>query len=276
VLAAAALVRPIALYLPAFFLPFLIVWSKSLKRAVWATVILLGLFALLLMPWFWRNYRIFGSFSFSTSSAYNLLVLHTAPMLMKKRGQDFAHVKEGLLAETDEMMRQEGRTPEPRMDFAKHGYWRRLALRYITDDPWAFGVSFAEGVLRTFINLESSSYARLIGLPSSAPFDLQEHHGALGLVQAFVRSRDPAGLVLGVTIGSTLLAAYVALIVGLRAAWSRYPRSGLLFLAGVAIYFLILTGPAGLARFRLPAIPFYSPFAGIGCCVAVDRWRRRN
>ena len=80
-----------------------------------------------------------------------------------------------------------------------------------------------------------------------------------------------------VLVALELLVVYVATAYGIVLATLRR-RAGtfeilcLLFVA----YVILLTGSAGDARFRLPAVPFYLPFAGLGAAALASRARTRG
>ena len=261
----ATLTRPISQYIIACFVVFFLVayWSRP-RIALTYTLLSLLIFGLTLSPWLFWNYNTFGYFSLSTSDSYNLLVLNVVPMEMGRRHEDTAAVQKSLTAEADKMMEEDGLHSQDLNEFQIAQYWRKLAVRYISNAPIAFGKSYLLGIFHTFFNLGTSSYAEILGLPA-VYFDIKAYDNILDLAIAFLEKKGVVGLLIGGVIALYLLITYSGAIVGLLTSGGRHDdRPSLLVIILLAGYFVLITGVAGLVRFKLPTIPFYLAFAGIG------------
>jgi 4-amino-4-deoxy-L-arabinose transferase-like glycosyltransferase len=260
----AALTRPVAQFILVGYLVFLSVayWKRPgavLRYALLGSLV----FCLTLSPWLFRNYRTFGYFSLSISGPYNLLILNVLPMEMSARHADARTVRASLLAEADGMMQAEGRSPQELNAFQRAQYWQRLAVGYIGRKPTAFARSFLLGVFHMFFNLDTKTYAQVLGLPT-VDFDIKGYDSIVDLASAFIEKKGVLGLLLGGAIAPYLLVAYAGALVGLVVSWKRYDGPSLLLVLMFALYFVLITGAAGLARFKMPSIPFYLAFSGIG------------
>ena len=261
----ATLTRPISLFIIACFVVFFVVayWNRPRIALTYALLSSL-IFGLTLFPWFFRNYLTFGYFSFSTSGSFNSLE-DVVPMEMGIRHEDFAFVNESLFTEADKMMEADGLHPQDLNDFQKGPYWQKLAVSYIGNDPMAFGKSYLLGIYHTLFSRDAKFYAEFLGLPA-VDFDIKAYPNIFDLAKAFLEKQGAVGLLIVFSvIVLDLLIMYVGAIIGLLTSWRRYnDKPTLLLIILLAVYFVLLTGPQGYSRFRLPSIPFYLAFTGIG------------
>ncbi|HXK22139.1 MAG TPA: hypothetical protein VMS55_05620, partial [Myxococcota bacterium] len=158
----------------------------------------------------------------------------------------------------------------------KARYQSRLALHYITERPIAFLKFYAFGVFTSFANLGTRGFADMLGLRDvdEDRFDLRAHPNVFDLLRAAIAHKTAGELWIGAVTGGSLLVFYACLAAGLRAARAMPAGRGrcFLLLCGVlAAYYVALTGAAGLARFRLAAMPYLVVVAGVG---AADLWAR--
>jgi 4-amino-4-deoxy-L-arabinose transferase-like glycosyltransferase len=273
-LGAATWVRPIALFLPAPLAAFVFLRCRRARGAAATTAAFLVAFAAVVSPWFVRNARAFGAFGFSTSGAYNLLVLDVAAAEAGDRGQPQEAIRDDLLAEADAEMERDGLTRDDLNPFQRAAYWREVALRHIRGDPAGFAKAWIRGMVDTFANLGTTHTARMLRLAVPA-VDIKARSGG-ALVRDFLRRKGPAGLAIGAAVGIYLLITYLASAVGLIVAWRRHDRWALAFCLVVALYFVGITGAAGLSRFKVPAVPFYLGFAAVGLRHLLVRSRRNR
>jgi hypothetical protein len=169
-------------------------------------------------------------------------------------------------------MRADAIDPAATNPFTRARYWERIGARYAKAEPLLLVKHYAKGVVYLFTNMATGYYANMIHHHpgrqiASAPTD-PDSSSAHRVMQWLAR-KTPTELALGMVIGVYLLLSYGCTLTGLAVAW-RERRSALLLLSFViAAYFVLITGTAGVARFKLPAIPFYLSFAGLGA-----RWIR--
>jgi 4-amino-4-deoxy-L-arabinose transferase-like glycosyltransferase len=273
VLGLATLVRPIGLLVAPACALFLAARDRRPRAAVLGgAVALLMAFALVVGPWVLRNQRQFGVASLSPVGSYILLVDHVAGMEAHARRVDSGEERRRLLAEADSLARLDGLNPETANEFQMEPYWKLLAQRHVRADPVGFARSYTVGVANTFLNLGTTLYAEILGLAVPS-VDMRRESG-VDLARAFVRRKGPAGLALGMLLGGFVVVSYAFTAWGLGVGWARR-RGATALCVAIALYFVVVTGPAGLLRYRLPAIPFYLPFTAIGVLAAQDRFVRR-
>lgn len=267
----AALTRPIAAYIPAIVVIVLLVGLRHRLKAFAArAAAFLCVFVLTLSPWLVRNYVTFGSPGLCTAGDYNLLVLHAAPIVEAETGAGPQKAKTLLLAEADARARADGYDPKTMNPFTRARYRRSLALEYIGANPVELCKRCAAGVAFMFANLGTGPYAELLDWPGGA----REFRGrGLGpdAVRRWFGQKTWQQTALGLVIAAYLTGVYLSLAAGLSVAWRHGDRAFLLLCLLVAAYFVVLTGPGGLGRFRLAAMPFYLVFAGIGASRILSR-----
>jgi 4-amino-4-deoxy-L-arabinose transferase-like glycosyltransferase len=269
-------VRPIALYVPGAIALFTLVWQRGdLRRALANAALFCAVFAATLAPWAARNLAVAGHFAFSSSGAYNLLVLDVSPMEMERRRERMEVVKPALLAEADARMAADGLHPETASGFERGRYQSRLALQYIAERPLTFAKYYAFGIFTSFANLGTRGYADWLGLRDldDDRFDLRAHPNPFDLLRAALAHKSAAELWIGMFCAGFLLAFYPSIAIGALSLRGRSEKErALLWLcAALTVYFVGLTGPAGLARFKLAATPFLDVLAGAGAARLTGR-----
>jgi 4-amino-4-deoxy-L-arabinose transferase-like glycosyltransferase len=278
----ATLVRPIAMFLPVVLCPVFL-WSLrgrprlGLKVAAVFTIV----FVATLSPWLARNFASFGAISLSTSGPYNLLVWNVGPMEMTRTGRSALDIKELLLAEAHQLMLQEGLPPSEANEFQKSRYYSRLALRYIAERPLEFLDRYAFGVAASFANLGTRGYADMLGIRNvdDDRFDLRAQSGIADLAAAALAHKTAGELCIGAASAAFLFVSYTCLLIGVwnaRSSPVAAQRVFLLLCGTIAAYFILITGTAGLARFRVAATPFLCPFVGLGASVLASRLAARR
>lgn len=267
----AALVRPIALYIPVVLIAFTLVTDrKKLARALVNSAILVAAFAVIVSPWLIRNYVTFGRASLSCADSWTLLRWNVGVVEAAKRHQDFEMTRDELLAEADSLMSADGLRPENLNPMEKADYWRRLAFRYILHDPIHFAMAHVKGTVFLFVNLGTSDFAHALHLPSHG-MDMSK--SSVTMLREFSAKKSPTEILIGAIVAPFLLITYLALVLGLFVAWRRFDRTFLAFCLLMALYFTMLPGAVGIVRYKLPAVPFYLCFVGIGIAHFLDRWR---
>lgn len=263
-LGCATLVKPISQYIPSVFIVFLFIYYRHrLWKAITYSILCLLVFGATLSPWLIRNYNTFGYLSLSQIGAHSLLSMSITPMEMARRKQAEEKVMNDLFSEADKMMASDGLEPQRLNPFQKAEYWQRLAIRYILRDPFLFAKTYCMGVFHMFAGVGTSTFAKMLGLPISK-FNVKDYTNVLDLFRNFFKEKGKTDLIIATFVGAYILISYVAMVVGLVISWKRYPTAPLLYCLLFILYFVTITGAGANARYKLPLIPFYLPFVGIG------------
>jgi len=263
----ATLVRPVAQFMPIVVSLFLLIFlRKRLKRALGLIVLFSLFFMLTLSPWLIRNLIHFNTFSLSVVGNYDLTILYVQPMEVERRGQPYDMVRKALLEEADQLMIRDGLDPKKVNDFQKGKYWKRLAFHYIAQNPLSFLKHYLFGIFHTMGNLATGTYAEMLQLPqNTSKFQIKGHPDLVGLIKTWLIQKSRGEIGIGMTVALYLLITYSLGLVGLIVFWREYRYQKYLWFSFLmVVYFIFITGSAGLARYKLPAVPFYLAFVGIG------------
>jgi 4-amino-4-deoxy-L-arabinose transferase-like glycosyltransferase len=274
----ATLVRPVSLFLGLVFsVIVLFLMGEGIAGKLKRAGLFAAVFLLVLSPWVIRNQIIFGKWSFSSSGGYNLLVLQVAPFETERRGlQDKRVTQELLRSEASDMMREDGIDPAALRPygFVPSRYYRELAIQYIRAYPGLFVEHYVSGIVHFFFELDTPDYARYLHIPVTE-FYIKGQASFFALIRNWLRQKTASEIAIGAGIGLYLMTCYGAVTLGaINATNNRYNRVFLGCSALVALYFALITGAGGRARFRLPSIPFYLGFAGIGVTSLEQSTRR--
>jgi len=271
-----ALIRPISQYIPVVFIFFFIVWyRRRLKEALKYSAAVLIMFLLAIAPWLIRNYHHFDRIAISSSGSHNMLIEYAVPMVQQKRNQSMETVQEALLAESEQMIRTDGLDPQSLNSFRKSDYYQKLAIKYIKEDPVHFVQTYFMGVFHCFAEIDSSAFTTQLGI-KMPKVDIKATNNIIELVKKFISAKGTPGIVIASIVLPYLFVSYLGAVIGFFVSWKRYNWGALLWCLLMASYFVFVTGVAGCARFKIPAIPFYLAFTGIGFYYIWEKMRQRR
>jgi 4-amino-4-deoxy-L-arabinose transferase-like glycosyltransferase len=260
----ATLVRPVSVYIPLFiFLFFFASYLKDKMRAIRLTAICLITFFLAISPWLFRNYVTFDRLSLSTAGQFNLLFYWVEPMEMERLKIDRASAEKLLDAEVEREIASDGLDPQKVNQFQLADYHQRLAVRAIVENPLTFAKTYTKGIIFNFFNLNTEGFARHLHM-RTAGVDKRWYSSIKDMLSDFISRKPSEAILIGGLVLFFLAITYSLSVVGFVTSWSRYDHKVLLFLLLMSSYFILLTGAAGVARYKLPSLPFYLCFAGIG------------
>jgi hypothetical protein len=264
------LTRPIALYLP-LLLALHLVWRVLRRRlpAV-APLLLLAATSLTIAPWVARNWRAAHYTGVSTASQHNLYLYNAATVLASDENITLAQARDSMQAEATARFGELDSTDEA-------GYWSRLgsvASTVCFRRPLRTAVVQASGFIATLLSPLGLQpllvHTGSIGYASAPPHVMQNTlrllvAGKIGPAISLVWSGrlsllPPFALVLLVLAAIHLL----FLLVGTTALLARRSRGRLLWLLLPVLYFTLLPGPVGEARFRAPIEPLLCLLAAAG------------
>ncbi len=263
----ATLVRPVAQFIPFIICFFLLYFlRKDMKKGLGLIMLFFLFFLLTLSPWMIRNLVRFGTPSLSTVGSYDLVILYVQPMEIERRGQPFGDVRKALLKEADQLMIRDGKDPQRMNEFQKDPYWRRLAFHYVAQYPFSFLKHFLFGILHTMGNLATGPYAELLQLSNkTSNFQIKGHSTISGLIKGWFNQKSRGEIGIGLTIALYSTGSYFLWALGLIVFWKTWRHQPFLwFSLLMTFYFIFIAGSAGLARYKLPAVPFYLAFVGLG------------
>jgi 4-amino-4-deoxy-L-arabinose transferase-like glycosyltransferase len=213
----ATLVKPISQFLPVIIVCFFAFAPTQIKKGLKLSGVFILVFVLVTFPWLLRNYLTFDVLSISSSSDYNLLLLHVASFETDRRGVQDKQIAQTILRnEANEMMRADGLDPNSMhpYGFVPTSYYRQLAMQYIKQYPACFAKHYIAGLLHLFLELDTPNYARYLHIPITT-FHTKGHANIFELMIEWFRQKTTAEMSIGIFVITYLVICYVAVAVGI-------------------------------------------------------------
>jgi 4-amino-4-deoxy-L-arabinose transferase-like glycosyltransferase len=246
------------MFLPIALLVLLVaLWGVSVRfRLLLALMLLIG-YLVATGYWYWRNYRVFGEWAFSTASSYNLLIGASMVAPVQTREASI----EWVFRQARTRMEQRG-NPFQMNPFERAQIWRETALELIRAHPTEYLRAHGKRMLTVaFVPGTSEWEAILARTGQVEQFKLKE--GRVPRMSALRWAIFAWGVLL------TLL-LYGAGIAGLL-RWGRTLRP-IAFFVALAFIALLLTSISNThPRMRAPALLLLLPYSAAGLASTANR-----
>lgn len=243
-----ALVRPISLFLPIFYILWFILSNLSnykiyLKQSV---LFVLG-FVFMVLPWTIRNYHETGFFTFSTVSSVNIFYYNLPQFISWKTGVSVNTASADLVKNYSIDLTELG-SPQNAQKF------NRMGLDILKQYPFSYTYFHLVKTIPFFLSssLKNDRYF----------YDLVTY----GTIKP---SPNLSGIILSGNIFALGKAVWGELAYSLEelfwlgiflvmffGVFNKENRKLVIFSSGVVLYLAIATGPVSYSRFRIPALPF--------------------
>jgi len=265
-----ALVRPIAAGFALVLTGHVLVraFGPRPRPRVSTALVPLAVAGLVVLPWVYRNGRQTGRYIISTASEHNLYLYNAATVLSSEQNIPLAESRDLMLAEAEERFGPLDSSDEP-------GFWlalSRVALRHLIRRPLRTGMVQIAGMAGC---LTSPISINPLLVHSGVSENMEPHvfQQALALaargrlVSAFRLAWDKrislAGPFALVVVAAAAVHTLLLLVFGVAAVVGSAGRQ-YLWLLPTVVYFTILPGPVGDARFRAPIEPLLALLAALG------------
>lgn len=262
------LIRPIVFYLPILLVPFMAacLWirgRRSFFRSTASGLVWVIVFLFVLFPWLHRNYRVYGRFALTSQTGQYFLHYVVPFVWQHSEGTPFIEGMKKAVEAFRERLWKEGLDPESMDPFEISDHEVETAMAFLRDAPksalvkaWLFGM---------VKNLFSPALVDLSYL-----LEIERPHffyteGRTPVEQVINFLRNMPGIFGWALLGSLAVTALSRLIQlwGLVVCLRRRAWDGLLI--GLFIgYFLMVSGPIGYAKYRLPFEPLLIILLAIG------------
>lgn len=237
-------------------------WKTVALNTLWAVLI----FLLVISPWCWRNYRLFGVWAFSTSGAYNLLA-----------GFEYRGDKDEMFHKAYLMAKAAGVDPARLNPFERAYFWRETALaEWRSDIPGNLRLYFKR-LVGMMLTPSTSDWGRLLRV--SVPQTDTAHKTAGQVVREFLeKSLSPVGLigVYSVLFTGTFYLLCLWGVLRVRAhACSAAARTYIGLAVLSATFSVLTTIVMSDARGRAPALLLLTPVAANALVAGFEAGRIR-
>lgn len=180
-----------------------------------------------------------------------------------------------IFKEAENLMLRDGVNTNKIEDFQREKYWWQVSIPYIQNNPYLFVKFYTLAIIHSLINLETNMYSSMLGMKSTV-VKMKNYANLLDFVKTFIQKKSTHEIVIGIIMVSFLMISYLLLIIGFSLSWRRYSWPFLSSCALMASYFILISGAAGLARFRMPSTPFYLVFIGVGFDYIIEKVKHKN
>ena len=258
----ASLVRPITSLYPAVIITLLILFAVRSGKWKWATVtgysvLVLLCYAMTITPWMERNHTEYGYASLSSITGSNLLNYNVAYTIKRLEHRPIDQVREDLNVK---VMRADS-SEKMNNPFYRSKVAGKLALDYIVHHKKDYLVSHLLGMVNIYSSMEFKPFTHRF-------FKTETNTMTDGTFDKFsmnagrLRTLPLVQLVTGILFALLMLAYYASAAWGAVLVFREKRYALLLALAIIILYFTLLTGVVGLARYKLPISPFYILLSG--------------
>ncbi|MCU0596928.1 MAG: glycosyltransferase family 39 protein [Desulfobacterota bacterium] len=276
VLGAATMIRPVTMYLPLIVMPFLLAASMIQQRrrflpAAGKALVVGIVFAFCLAPWMARNYAHYGRWSLSSQSGEHLLQYIVPFTWQYSKGIPFI---EGMKQTSDafkEKAAQANLDLKKASPFEVSDFQVSVALDCLKEEPKAaLAKAWFFGMVKNLFAPSIIDFSYLLKIERPHFFYTE---GATTMERAWNFLRGMKGWFGWAVIGSMVLlgASRVVQVWGLIHLFRRKPWESL-FLVVIIGYFLMVSGPVGYAKYRLPFEPILIVFLAVGLKDLYERW----
>jgi 4-amino-4-deoxy-L-arabinose transferase-like glycosyltransferase len=265
------LIRPIATFFP-LLVAIHVLWLGDRTRnwvlGIRNSCILLACASIVVAPWVIRNGQKTGRYIVSTASEHNVYLYDAATVLAAEKGITIPEARDSMMVEAEAKFGSVDTNDEATM-------WQKLAAvarPHLLQKPalaapiWLFGVS------ADFLNPISVGPLLIHSGAAPAPGSTNLLQSSLALLvkgkitQAFTRAWKVrvggAPLFILVVLACATLFNLILIWFGFASLFLRRTR-GLLWLLLPILYFTLLTGTVGDARFRAPIEPLLCLLAAV-------------
>lgn len=256
-------------------LPLFVLAAVILGRVLWRSerdirmvavpVVLMGVvFLLVLASWYWRNYRAFGAWAFSTSGSYNLLA-----------GFEYGGDKEAMFRKAYEVARQSGVDPESLNPFQRARFWRQTALAEWRADIRGNLMRNLKRLTVMMLTPGVSAWGALLRTPT--PRTETADKSIAQIVREFLAKAFSAPGLIGIYTLLYLAVFYSAVGIGVlrlgRLSQTPATRAYVWIAVALAVGSIATTVVMSDSRGRAPAITLLTPLVGATLSSALSRRR---
>lgn len=263
------LVRPVTIYLPLFIIPYLLV-ERTAPRLSWRlgnAALFIVLFAAAVSPWMIRNCSLYGRATLTGQGVPHIVGWVLPSVSRYDKGMDLTQAMDDetrLWAEYEKGLPQEVRENPLALSKEAESYGMKRLLR---SSPFSIAKAWFWGAVKNLFTPVAVELAYILDMKWS---HFSETPGKGFVEQSFnflfhnenkVYSLMLAGGIV-LTLAFRLAQLFGALI-------CVRTRPGI-FILGLVVtaYFLLVSGPVGYAKYRLPYEPLFILFTAL----AVGRW----
>ena len=217
-----------------------------------------------------HNYCKFGHFKFATTQAYNLLFDNTAFVESNITNKPIKEVRKEFKSQADSISNNSDNV------FDISETYNQMALEYFKGHTLIYLKYHLKGIKNLFISLNTHTFMRHFGLTNKKnPVTLYKFSSisVFQSIQLFFTTKPTIEIIFGLSIALYLVFVYTLFIAGSYSIFREKNFFILFYFLSIILYFAILPGAIGYARYKLPIIPFYTIVSAAGFYYLRDKWK---
>ena len=259
------LTRAVGQYIVVIFVIFYIIYNMKNNKNIRLSVIYLFVFLfgffIVVFPWSYRNYRLYNTFTLSSTPGYVLMKNHLPFFYVHKYDVSLREATEFFFQHSKDDLDFNRRSLENTKELKSRG------LNYIKDNFWEYSIFHLIKTVPFFLGDSIRDYIAAIDPPDPNNFQGINISGLIlkgefRQLNTFIFDGLKTG---NAYIISSILSSFVWLLVSLSLLFSFFISIKskdkqkifiVIFFLSLIAFFAGLTGPVSNARYRLPTEPF--------------------
>jgi len=237
------------------------------------SIIYLIFYFIIISPWMFHNYLKFNHFQFATTQGYNLLMdnvsiveLNIKHKTIKEVRKEFRNIAKNSLNENSNQ-------------FDYSDTYHKIAFEYIKNHPFIYAKYHLSGIKNFFLTLNTHTFMRHFGFVNNEnPISLYDNtkNSFFQSVNLFFKTKPILEILIGLSIAIYLSIIYILFGFGAYFIFKEKNYFLLFFIVSIIIYFAILSGAIGYARYKLPVIPFYTIVGAYGFNIILNKIKNQS
>jgi 4-amino-4-deoxy-L-arabinose transferase-like glycosyltransferase len=256
----ATLVRPISFLFPFVAVIFILVFCNfKLKMKLAYSLLFSIIFIATISPWLLHNYLKYQEAKLSAHSGYNLLFYDVAYTEVNRTGKTIEQVRKDFR----DLAIKQGIDTTDANSFKNSKIFFNIAEQYIKNNFLLYCKRSLNGIVNMYANLETHHIASIFHLKSKSPIDLYGEPSIFSIILKYFKTKSKAEIFIGFCMGLYLLINYFFALYGMFLMIGKKEKLVFLFIL-IILYFSALTGVVGVARYKMPFMPFINILCALG------------
>jgi 4-amino-4-deoxy-L-arabinose transferase-like glycosyltransferase len=265
ILGFATLERPIAFLVPVVVIFFILVFCKlKLKEKLIYSLLFSLIFIATISPWLLHNYTKYGVAKLTTQTGSNLLFYNVAYTEVYKTGKSNRQINEDFKV----LAIKQGIDTTSRDSFQNSSIYFNITQQYIKDNFILYCKTHFLGITNMYTSIGIRNIASIFYLELK-PINLNqwESPNLFTRIIDFFQNRTKGEIFISLGLSFYLLINYLFTFYAIFLLIRKNEKFVFLFI----LYFSVITGVPGNARFRAPIMPFVNILCAVGCLYFYDK-----
>ncbi len=276
ILGISSMVRPVS-YLFPFVVIFFILFISNLKikEKLFSSALFGAIFLITISPWLFHNYSKYGEAKLTSQTGSNFLFCNVAATEAYKTGKSIVQVNKNFFnlaleqgIDTTNMLND---TTNIYDSFKNSQIFYNIAQNYIKDNFILYSERHLMGIVNMYAGLATRHIASIFHLKSTA-LNVPQFEGPniFKRIIDFFHSKTLGELFIAFGLSIYLLINYLFALYAILILIKKNEKFVFLFVL-IILYFSAITGVVGLARLKIPIMPYINILCAVGLVHYYDK-----